>query len=154
MGVMNVIAIVVVALIVLAIVSPDNYEKLKDKAFDTVGWDNDSDQGSDDNDDNNANDNDDDDETNDDDPTDEEDEEDDEVIESSGPSECGGTDSDYPDYLGTEKEGDTCADVPVNPDWECIASPPLSYDGLINHLYKTSDPEIKCCLDDGKCYWS
>lgn len=59
----------------------------------------------------------------------------------------------YPDYFGTDKHGDTCADVIVDNDIECLANPPISYDGTINLAQKTSSPELKCCMATGYCHW-
>jgi len=59
-----------------------------------------------------------------------------------------------PDYLGTNKEGSTCADVPVDQDLECVSNPPENYDGTINLLTKESTPLISCCVLDGECYWN
>jgi hypothetical protein len=67
-------------------------------------------------------------------------------------NECGEEFFGYPDYYGTNKQGDTCADY-IDGDLECISSPPLSYDGEISLLYKTSNPEITCCVADGTCQW-
>lgn len=57
-----------------------------------------------------------------------------------------------PDYGGTSKEGKTCKDaVPSEMDLECVANPPLNYDGDI--VGTKSNPLIKCCPEDGTCYW-
>ena len=67
---------------------------------------------------------------------------------------CLKANSGYPDYVGTSRDGDSCADVPVNNDYECISNPPENYDGYINLLTKNSIPKIGCCLTDGKCHWN
>jgi len=60
----------------------------------------------------------------------------------------------YPDYEGTNKEGETCADAPLGERTaECLANPPTSYDGLIQLSTQSSDPEMLCCFSDGKCHW-
>lgn len=68
---------------------------------------------------------------------------------------CDWPNSGYPEYDGTNKEGDTCADVLTkgNGDLECIANPPSNYDGKTDIIEQTSDPPIECCMEDGKCYW-
>lgn len=70
------------------------------------------------------------------------------------PLTCLKPNKEFPDYEGTNKEGDTCADVLTNNDYECLSNPPTSYDGQINTLTKTSTPELGCCLLDGKCHWN
>jgi hypothetical protein len=67
---------------------------------------------------------------------------------------CEWTNSGYPNYYGTEKEGAGCNNVPIGQDNECISNPPTNYDGWVNALQKTSDPEIKCCATTGKCMWN
>ena len=59
----------------------------------------------------------------------------------------------YPDYFGTDKHGDTCADVATSNDIECLSNPPISYDGTINLAQRTSNPEIRCCIPTGYCHW-
>ena len=58
----------------------------------------------------------------------------------------------YPDYIGTDKDGLTCADAPSwERDYECIANPPFNYDGEIVLGY--SNPKLTCCETDGTCQW-
>lgn len=60
----------------------------------------------------------------------------------------------FPDYAGTQKVGDTCLDVPVNRDDECIANPPTNYDGEVNPTLHYSNPALACCEEDGQCHWN
>ena|SRR6056297_1701516 len=69
-----------------------------------------------------------------------------------GSSVCGGTNKGLTNYEGTNLEGNNCADS-INGDNECISNPPINYDGEINSLLKTSNPTIRCCYEDGYCYW-
>jgi hypothetical protein len=67
---------------------------------------------------------------------------------------CGYENYGYPTYLGTQKEGETCADaLSDKQDIECITSPPAKYEGTINLLTKTSTPTLTCCVADGTCHW-
>lgn len=66
---------------------------------------------------------------------------------------CNWANKGYPDYSGTYKEGQTCNSVPVNQDYECVMNPPTNYDGWVNKLQKTSDPQMKCCISTGYCHW-
>ena len=59
----------------------------------------------------------------------------------------------YPDYEGTSREGDTCADVPLNKDYECIANPPKNFVGSVYVVDKISVPMMYCCVSDGYCKW-
>jgi hypothetical protein len=67
---------------------------------------------------------------------------------------CSRVHSDYPDYTGTNKAGLTCADAAFDKDYECLMSPPTRYDGSINRVARISNPQINCCVPNGKCYWS
>ena len=67
---------------------------------------------------------------------------------------CGYTSYGYPDYIGTEKNGQTCADALNNDnDMACLANTPYNYDGEINLIEQTSSPLITCCVSDGTCNW-
>jgi len=60
----------------------------------------------------------------------------------------------FPDYAGTPKVGDTCIDVPVNRDEECLSNPPVNYDGEVNPTLHYSNPALACCAEDGQCHWN
>lgn len=67
---------------------------------------------------------------------------------------CGYESYGYPDYIGTQKEGQTCDDaIQSENDLECLSSPPVNYDGEINVLERESSPRITCCVADGTCQW-
>lgn len=69
-------------------------------------------------------------------------------------NKCGYSDYGYPDYIGTQKDGQTCSDATINEnDLECLSSPPVNYDGEIKILDKESNPRITCCVADGTCQW-
>jgi hypothetical protein len=69
-------------------------------------------------------------------------------------NECGGANTGYADYTGTEKEGLYCSDaLPSERDNECILNPPIGYDGTINLANMESDPPLTCCAQDGTCQW-
>tara|TARA_Y100000310_G_scaffold108033_1_gene106514 strand:- start:3911 stop:4372 length:462 start_codon:yes stop_codon:yes gene_type:complete len=65
---------------------------------------------------------------------------------------CGSLNYGLPDYTGTSKEGQTCADaIASERDLECVANPPTNYDGTIQG--SSSSPLLLCCDAVGKCYW-
>lgn len=67
---------------------------------------------------------------------------------------CNSTSFGFPDYDGTNKAGDTCADTVVSKqDLECLANPPKNYEGTIYLGGATSTPELTCCPTDGTCQW-
>jgi len=67
---------------------------------------------------------------------------------------CNHTSYGYPDYIGTQKEGQTCKDsIPSERDMECFANTPYNYDGIIDLTTGTSIPKITCCSADGTCQW-
>ena len=67
---------------------------------------------------------------------------------------CGYPTYGYPDYIGTNKEGDTCTDaLQSENDLECLSNPPINYDGEINLMELSSSPKITCCVADGTCHW-
>lgn len=68
---------------------------------------------------------------------------------------CESSNYGYPSYIGTQKEGETCADaMPGEENLECITNPPAKYEGTINLIEQTSNPVLTCCIEDGTCYWS
>lgn len=69
-------------------------------------------------------------------------------------NQCGYRDYAYPNYLGTQKEGNSCIDVPESErDLECFSNSPISYDGEIDLVTLESSPKITCCDLDGTCQW-
>lgn len=58
------------------------------------------------------------------------------------------------DYAGTSKQGKDCSDtIWFQRDDECVANPPLNYDGHIDLSTGESTPELTCCVSDGTCQW-
>lgn len=73
-----------------------------------------------------------------------------------GPNTCEHINFGFPDYFGTNKEGLNCADA-IEPerDIECLANPPLQYDGIIDlgSPDRISNPTLTCCEISGLCVW-
>lgn len=69
-------------------------------------------------------------------------------------NKCGYSSYGYPDYIGTEKEGMTCADMaPDEQNNECVLNVPYNFEGIVSKVQLISDPTMTCCVADGTCQW-
>lgn len=61
---------------------------------------------------------------------------------------CGDSPYGLPSFEGTIREGEGCVSAE-----DCLLYPPEGYVGtiIIQNLY--SSPLLKCCIEDGTCYW-